>query len=280
MFDHLESRLMATAVSIPPGVMAGTQVVTLVLPESDGVMSTENWTATQINAVIAEVQTGLAWWEKVAAKSGVTVKFILDTNDATFPVRVPYEPISMRFSDRGQWITNWLNQRGIFTDAYNGVKAWNESQRVRYGADGSFTIFVADSDVDADDRFADRYFAWTYFGGPYATMTTGNAGWGQSNMDMLTAHETGHAYFALDQYNDGTAWSSYYAISPGVFKIQNTNAIRDRPATAPPRETSIMREGSNMKTAFLAVNTDTSSKAMVFGPDLNKNGTPDWMETP
>lgn len=258
-----------------PMWMTGTQTINLVLLESTGTASKENWTATQRDASIAYVQTGLNWLKSLADKNHVPLQFSLDTRFATSPVPVTVEPVAMKFADRGQWISQFLAQQKIAGDHYTGTKAFNEMTKAATGSFGARTIYLVNSMLDVDDKFVDGYFAWSYFGGPYTVMTSGIAGWTDADLPKLVVHELMHQYGALDEYNDGTAYSSYNNISP--TGTQNTNAIRDRPSIAPPRQNSIMGEATLLRNAYSQVMSSTPSLAMIFGPDTNKNGTPDWL---
>lgn len=249
--------------TLNPIWMRGTQNVDLVLFESQGTTNIENWDAVQIGNVIKGTQAALNWLTTLANKNGTPVVFSLDTRFANNPVPVSVEPIAMKFADRGQWIEQFLKQQGITLDHYNGTKDWNARRRAETGAFGNSVIYMVNSLKDVDDKFTDYFWGWSYFGGPYTVMTSGVGSWSDADLAKLLCHELMHRFGALDEYNDGTAYSSYYNISP--TGIQNTNAARDRPATAPPQQDSMMADGSRLKRAFAAVESSTASLRMIFG---------------
>jgi hypothetical protein len=83
---------------------------------------------------------------------------------------------------------------------YTEARAYAASRRTALGADWGYVIFVVDSMVDSDGLFSDGYFAYAYLNGPFMVMTYDNDGWGIGYMNLVTAHETGHIFGALDEY--------------------------------------------------------------------------------
>jgi hypothetical protein len=127
-------------------------------------------------------------------------------------------------------------------------------------------VFVVDSSVDADGKFADGYFSYAEVGGPYVVMTYDNDGHGISNMGKVFAHETGHVFYALDEYNQGGAGDSYNAGS-GYYNTQNLNAAKDRPVGAPPQVASLMADGALVDTAYANHSSSPTSLQMLGWQD-------------
>ncbi|MDI6792120.1 MAG: Ig-like domain-containing protein [bacterium] len=179
--------------------MIGRIAVGIILPESNGSIDspqTENWASAEENAVKAEIEAGLNWW--VAREPTAQLEFITD-----FHFRAPtgYEPIQRPQSDEGLWISEVMTNLGYpGTNYMDQVYEYNNALREEKGADWAYTIFVVDSSADGDGRFTDGYFAYAWVGGPFLMLTYDNNGYGISNMDAVCAHETGHIFYALDQY--------------------------------------------------------------------------------
>ncbi|MHC4179332.1 MAG: dockerin type I domain-containing protein, partial [Planctomycetota bacterium] len=139
--------------------MLGDVSVTLVLMESDGSIdpSTEDWTTTDIESVKGKVAEGLSWWEDaLALESSVhSLNFILDATYADSPVPTGYEPISRPWDAYQFWVEDFLDHVGFSTVAGLGedIRSFNHAQRLAQGTDWSFTIFVANSTNDTNDRF-------------------------------------------------------------------------------------------------------------------------------
>jgi len=234
--QETESASASEALGSPPGevpygadyqdtseYMLGDIWVTVVLLESDGSIDTESedWTQAEIDQVKAEVQEGLTWWEDTfllwAADHGCTshLTFTADFTYADTPVATSYEPITHGYSYQSYWIDDFLDYVGYNTASsiWTDLQHWNHDQRLANGTDWAYTLFVADSSADSDGEFTDGYFAYAYIGGPFCVMTYDNDGWGINRMGQVFAHETGHIFYALDEYpgsDSYTEYSGYY----------------------------------------------------------------------
>ena len=179
----------------------GRVAVGIVLPESDGSVddSTEDWTEDERARVLSEITAALDWWAAQEPDAHLTFVYDDGTSD---PVPTGYEPIGRPQDDQSLWIGDVMEKKGYTGSSYFGqVREYNNDLRDEYDTDWAFTIFVVDSSNDDDNRFADEYFAYAYLGGPFTVMTYGNNGYGPQNMDAVAAHEIGHIFLALDQYD-------------------------------------------------------------------------------
>ncbi len=200
----------------------GSVAVGIVLPQSDGSIepSTEEWTDEERTTVISEIVAALDWW--AAREPRATLSFVYDDNGGQ-PISTGYEPINQPYTDEHTWITDVMERKGYTGSSYfEQVYAYNNVLREAYGTDWAFTIFVVDSSEDDDDRFPDGIFAYAYTGGPFAVLTSGNAGYGIENLDSVVAHEVGHIFYALDQHEgarkDCTRRSGY-------LDVENQNSL-------------------------------------------------------
>jgi hypothetical protein len=199
----------------------GRVAVGIVLPESDGSAdpSGEDWTPDERALVLAEITAALDWW--AACEPAARLTFVYDDGTAA-PVPTSYEPITRPYRDQALWITETMTRMGYTGLSYfDQVRAYNNALRDAYDTDWVFTIFVVDSSADADNRFADGYFAYAYLGGPFAVMTYGNNGYGAQNMEAVAAHEIGHVFLAMDQYP--TAYQPCSRRS-GYLDVENQNS--------------------------------------------------------
>ena len=180
--------------------LIGRVAVGIVLPESDGGIdaSTEDWTDDERGLVLSEITAALDWWAGLEPRAGLT--FVYDDGTAA-PVSTNYEPISRPYSDQSLWIGDVMDRKGYVGSSYfDQVRQYNQHLRATHGTDWAFTIFVVDSYEDEDNRFADGSFAYAYLGGPFTVVTSGSNGYGPHNLDAVVAHEIGHVFSALDQY--------------------------------------------------------------------------------
>ncbi len=205
--------------------MAGSVAVGIVLLESNGTVeaSSEDWTADEKQLVLNEIVNALNWWTNLKPEAGLT--FVYDDH-ASSPLPTGVEPIRHASFDytygEWRWIGDAMNALGYSSYSYfTQVRNYNNALRQTYNTDWAFTIFVVDSSNDADNKFADGYFAYAYLGGPFMVMTSGNNGYGPYNMDAVAAHEMGHIFNALDQYYSAAQSCTRKA---GYLQVENQNS--------------------------------------------------------
>ncbi len=249
--------------------MIGSVYVTVVLFESDGKFdpSSENWTPAQIANVKSQVTEALNWWQQVYANAGYTssLNFTTDFTYTDSPFETKYEPIT-RPSD-GFWlsINDFLNAAG-YNPSFDGVTAFDDAQRLAHNTDWAYTVFIANSANDADGQFANGSSAFAYVGGPCAIMTYDNGGWGINNMGQVLAHETGHIFYALDEYPGG----DLYTERSGYYNTQNLNASDGNPNPFT-RVDSLMAESPGQDNAYASYTSSPTSLQMLGWKDVNIN---------
>ncbi len=212
----------------PPGpedraeYMIGTVAVTTIFPESNGALdpSTETWTPTRMDKVFDEIYTGLAWWE--AQMPNGRLEFTVYSLDQR---TTSYEPITRPSSDQHRWVGEIMNNLGYTSGDYiQDVIDLNNDVRNTYGKDWAFTAFMVDSFNDADGTFDDGVSGYAFgLGGPFMVMTYDNNGWGVNNMDKVMAHETGHMFYATDEYTRPGEWSGYL----NILEVDDSGCLMD-----------------------------------------------------
>ncbi len=282
--ESLESRrVMAT---LPFGAQAddtgefmlGRIAVTPVFLESDGSIdaSTENWTPSQVNQVLSNIQTGLNWWSQLlATKSTVhTLEWVIDTTYATNLTPTPYEPIARNSNAYSIWVSKFLSDVGFAgnTNLDDNIRAFNNSQREKLDTDWSFTIFVVNSQNDGDGSFApggsfSRAFAFA--GGLFEVVPS-------TRPASTFTHETGHMFWARDEYIGG----GNYTQRRGYYNAQNTNAIDLNPTQNFQQELSIMSAGSFLQTAYDTLVTSDATLAQIGWKDSDQDGIFDVLDVP
>lgn len=214
MLPHEYMRLLQ-----PPGAdyydvseyMLGTVAVGVILPESDGTIDpeTEDWTEEEVDQVASQVISGLNWLVTKAAWRQLAFYTVFE-----YQVPTGYEPIARPSTDEEMWVNQCFTALGC-GDSYPGFPYVN-ALRDSLGTDWGVCVFVVDSSNDGDGKFADGYFAWAMFGGPKIVMTYDNADGGIATMATILAHETCHAFYALDEHisagNPCTKTSGYQAV--------------------------------------------------------------------
>ena len=284
--------------------MLGDVYVNVVLMESDSGMapfdvSTENWTASEIADVKTRISDGLKWWEDSLDKLQDTIeggrhgllKFTTDWTHANSPVHTGYEPIKRTSQEFANWVYDFLgsvgfNQTGNFlTD----LRAFNNAQRLAHNANWSFTIFVVDDSNDLATDFNDnpndnipdydgtgRFAAGSAFSRSFA-YAGGNAFVMPADRPAsIVSHETGHMFWALDEYNIG---STAYQLTRGYYNTQNSNSSTN-PASGFVQADSIMASGSLVDAAYGAHTSSIPSLEMIGWKDSDGDGIFDVLDVP
>lgn len=283
-FETLESR--ALFAGLPFGAdandtgefMLGRVAVTPVFLESTGALdtSTEDWTAQQKATVLSNIQSGLNWWKQLlATQSSVhTLDFVIDTTYADTPVPTPYEPISRPSNSYVDWVSQFLTDKGFTqsTELEENIRAFNQSQRVKLNTDWSFTIFVVNSQNDADGSFATGGSftrAFSFAGGLFEVVPS-------TRPASTFAHETGHMFWARDEYANG----GNYFQKRGYYNAQNTNAIDLNPDGTFVQEDSIMSSGASLERAFTNIVSPQSTLDQIGWRDSDNDGIFDVLDVP
>ena len=215
----------------PPGpedraeYMIGTVAVTTIFPESNGAVdpNSETWNQMRMDKVYSEIYAGLDWWEAQMPNGRLQFNvYTLGKQDTS------YEPITRSWTNQFRWVGEILNNLGYTSGDYvQDAIDLNNDVRNTYGADWAYTAFIVDSFNDADGTFSDGVSGYAYgLGGPFMVMTYDNNGWGVDNMDKVMAHETGHMFYATDEYTRPGEWSGYL----NILEQDNSGCLMDTAA--------------------------------------------------
>jgi hypothetical protein len=254
--------------------MAGSVVYSVVFVESSGGTGncspadpqTENWDSGRQTTVLSEISAGLAFWTARSNRPS-PLTFTLDNQGTRATSCEPINrPAGGPSSDEPKWVADVLVALGrpaTTANYFSEARAYADSRRTALGADWGYLIFVVDSLNDADGMFSNNWFAYAYLNGPFMVMTYDNNGWGISQMDLVTAHETGHIHGALDEY---AASACSTADSWGYLNVANASCNNGGNTT----DISIMGEASEMVNP--SVDVSTSARGAIGW--RNPSGTP------
>lgn len=271
-------------------IMIGNVFVRVVLLESNGQIdaSTENWTSDRIETVKGEISEGLQWWEDTFDKyypdSPIDLNFQIDFTYADTPFETKYEPIEHASTEDYLWVSEFLVSQGYSAgssrSAVNStLRNYNYNMRLANDCDWAYTIFIADSFVDSDGKFSNSYFGYAWVGGPRIQLTYDNNGWGIDDMSVVLAHETGHIFCALDEYDVGSSYSSGSASwqeTGGYYGVQNLNAW-----DSPYGQTDSLMAGSSLqRKAWKNHISSESSLQMIGWRDSDGDGLIDYLDQP
>lgn len=192
--------------------LIGSVGIGLIFLESNGAIdpSTENWNSTETTNVQNQITQAITWWANQYYYAGVS--YVLDVHMA---VPTSYEPIIHPSAMTNPtyeklWVSEAMASLGYSSgDWMKRTRDYVNAMRTAKGTDWGLTVFLVDSSNDIGGDFSDGYFAYAYMGGPYIVMTYDNDGWGISCMNQVMAHETGHIFWATDEYDGYTEYSGY-----------------------------------------------------------------------
>src|SRR3989344_9638489 len=233
--------------------MIGDVVVAVLMPESEPPsVNTENWTSQEVTDVTAEVTEGLNWWVTQFNSRNFNSNLYLTWNIIVYDpftysqMHIGYEPIELPMGDAQQ---EAAVDAVMFNFGYTGSTTGRARQyaflnnlRNTYSADWAFIAWTVDSTNGGD-----------FLGGGTAAASLGGPRWNISatyftelpNVNIGTSHETGHTFWALDQYlGSATCYDANpnrCTYSTGYLNIGNQNCNATIPcATDVP---SVMRAG-------------------------------------
>jgi hypothetical protein len=198
--------------------MIGSIAVGGIFLESNGAIDpdTEIWTPVEELNVQMEIGYALTQWWAIQ-NPNANVQFTFEWTK----VPTSYEPIihPSAITDN-TFEQKWVNE----SMAYLGYSSGDWMQRTRSyinalrqskATDWAYAIFIVDSsndmitDPSTPGSFSDGYNAYAYTGGPFCVLTYDNGHWGINRMDQVIAHETGHIFWATEEYNNILEYSGY-----------------------------------------------------------------------
>ncbi|TWU15698.1 Dockerin type I repeat protein [Allorhodopirellula heiligendammensis] len=273
------------AVGVPLGAtpqdtaefMLGTVTVTPIFLESDGSIDpqSQNWTPAEIDSVLANITAGAEWWSDLldTFDSVHSLSFTIDDTFARNPVETGYEPIDRPSNYYNRYVGQFLDAAGVDPSLQldDGMLAFNDSQREKFGTDWAFSLFITDSSDDPDGYFGEGGSfrgAFAFPGGRYIVSP--------STRPVSTfAHEMGHIFWAFDEYSGGGSYDE----TRGYYNSPNTNA-RNNPTPGFQQEVSIMADYDRLITAFATHTTAASTLAVIGWQDSDGDGIFDVLDVP
>jgi hypothetical protein len=215
--------------------MTGTVAVALFFVESNGAIDRNEftWTASDEQNTYNRALDGLSWWSGAAQMFGESVSFTPLRYSATYSVcQQGYEPIRHSSGNDSLWISAIMSNLSFTSgDHFSQVTAFNAFQRLALGTDWAYSVFIA-YNRDGPSHFTDDDMcAFAYLGGPYVQMLFINDGHGEEDFGKGLAHETGHIFWACDEYYEegySTCTCDTCAAAPGR-SIPNGNCEHCNP---------------------------------------------------
>lgn len=226
--------------------MIGDVTVAVLMPESNASSpNTENWTTQEVTDVTTEVTDGLNWWITQYNLRNFNSNLHLTWNILVYDpftysqMSIPYEPIAMSISNQDIPVDAVMANFG-YTGSTTGRAreyAFLNNLRNTYTSDWAFNIWAVDSTNGGG--FSGGGSANAFLGGPrwqasatYASLLP--------NVNITTSHETGHIFWALDQYQSACQPFGC-AYKTGYLNVENQNC--DATPVCATDVASVMRAG-------------------------------------
>jgi len=273
----LHAELPYGAIAVDQSAYAlGDFALNVVFVESNGSIDAnqEDWTAGQLATMRTEIETATAFWEGLTssyhpnAQLDVTVNYV----NSGVPLTTGYEPITRSgFNNSSLWINQVMATMGYSgTNAKLNTRDFNNDQREALGTHWAATLYVVNDTVDSDGKFTDGQFAFSFHGGPYIVTTYSNNGWGVSRYHRVLAHELGHVFFALDEYQaSGVRNNARSGYLNGINGNAELNAAGQ--AITPPQPNALMLNTTLDLSSFTSV--------QVGHLDTDGDSIPDILDT-
>jgi hypothetical protein len=238
MIAGLAARVPAAFASLPYGAefkdqsayALGTFSLNVVFIESNGAIdpNQEDWTSLQLDSVHEQINLAVGFWEAQTADyhPNARLKFTVNYANGGVPLETGYEPITRpgTMSGTKTWSSDALTRLLYDGQPVFDAETLNEIARFEHGTNWATTMFVVNDEVDVDNRFTNGQFAYSGIGGPFLVMTYGNDGWGIDRFHRVLAHELGHTFFALDEYEESRSRNTEHS---GYLNGVNGNAERN-----------------------------------------------------
>ena len=173
---------------------------------------------TDLGTARDQVLGAFTFWANQASSRGITLSFrpiFMDpfSRYCRCIVGTPtrYEPITHSSNDDYLWVNDALARQGYaaspvtYANVYNQNDAFNAAQKSdpTYGPfDRSFSVYLVYNPTGAPLNFANGQRAYAFYDGPFVMMMWNSGGWGSNNIGLVLSHETGHIFWACDEYYD------------------------------------------------------------------------------
>lgn len=281
----LAARVPAASASLPYGAefkdqsayALGTFSLNVVFIESNGAIdpNQEDWSAQQLDSVREQVDLAVDFWEGQTAgyHPNARLKFTVDYANGGVPLETRYEPITRpgTMSATKTWSSDALTGLLYEGQPVFDAETLNEIARLEHDTNWATTVFVINDEVDEDNRFTNGQFAFSGIGGPFVVMTYGNDGWGIDRFHRVLAHELGHTFFALDEYEESRARNTERS---GYLDGVNGNAERNGNGqiVTPPQPHALMLDNTLEMSPF--------TKVQVGLVDTDGDSIPDILDSP
>jgi hypothetical protein len=224
--------------------MRGRVTVQLFSMESDGGAEPDYYTWPNADYQFArnQVYGAFTFWVNEAAARGITLSFRVAICDPFshytrnyIPMRTHYEPVLHPSTEDYLWMNDALSYLGYGAspitreNVYSQNEAFDRSKLYDpvYGTfDRSFSVYLIYNPFPAaPSQLPDGYRAYALADGPQAVVLWNAGGLGPNNIGMVLTHETGHIFWACDEYYEAPTNTGCFSCALCYFNVGPRNQI-------------------------------------------------------
>lgn len=224
--------------------MRGRVTVQLFRLDSNGSIDPNVYTWAWADFTFARDQVlgAFSFWVNEATARGISLSFRVATSDpysrlnrAYVPTPVQYEPITRNQADFYLYVNDALALHGYgssspFTreDVLERSEDFNRDKKADpyIGPfDRSFSVYIIYNPGSARSVFADGKRAFAQYDGPMTLIMWNTAGWGSSNLGRVLTHETGHIFWACDEYHDAPSNTGCTTCNHCLYNVGPRNQV-------------------------------------------------------
>ncbi|MCA9231046.1 MAG: PEP-CTERM sorting domain-containing protein [Planctomycetales bacterium] len=251
----------------------GSMTWNVIFVQNNGsVAGAETWSPSEISSLQTEITQAKSYWEGLTSgfHPGAQLSININYVNGASPMTTSLDPTA---SQSEGWVNHVMAPLGYTsTDRFTNVRNFNQAQRVAANTHWSTTIFA----LDNTDNYKSSY-AYAYFGGPFTILTRDPAGWQPQNFNMVLAHEMGHIFNALDEYQASGVRNTQRG---GYLNGLTLNAELDGAGNpvVPPQPNALMLNNGNFVTGIPYAPHPSAS--VNFGHrDTDNDTIPDILDT-
>jgi hypothetical protein len=222
--------------------MRGRVTVQVFRLDSDGRVDPNLYTWTDADFAYArdQVYAAYTFWVNQASAHGVTLSFRISIEDPLshysrkiVPTSTRYEPITRSSNDDYLWVNDALWFKGydsaVLTpeNVYSQNEAFNRFRAADpYGPyDRSFSVYLVYNPGAAPSVFANGQRAYAMYDGPFTMMMWNSAGWQPQNINLVLTHESGHIFWACDEYYDVPSNTGCFSCAHCFYNVGPRNQL-------------------------------------------------------
>ena len=223
--------------------MRGRVTVQLFRLDSNGAIDPNLYTWSNADFAFArdQVAGAFSFWANAAYARNITLSFRVLICDPLsrytrqiVPTPTKYEPITHGYADDYLWVNDALWYFGYDSPSptpdsvYSANEQFNASKKndPYYGSyDRSFSVYVIYNPPPAPSVFADGYRAYAMSDGPLVMLMWNSAGWGPDNLGRVLTHETGHIFWACDEYYDQPSNTGCFSCNHCFYNVGPRNQL-------------------------------------------------------